>query len=137
MKKEMKKTNLTEDLTKDRYEKILSKDYILKNEHLFDHLSVSEIENVVNSWYLNDMPIIFQNKNGIEIDEIIENDEYDMHERNLIKELDLSRLDVIGLIAYWYEFINDGGRLYTDVGNDEIELNDYCTYKLVQTKFEH
>jgi hypothetical protein len=121
-------------LNEDRNKKILSKDYKLKNESLTELLSISEIENVVNSWYLNVMPIIFQNKNGIEIDEIIEDEAYDMYERNLIKELDLSLQDVIELIAYWYEDINDGGRLYAN--DNEIELNDYCTYKLVQMKFE-
>ena len=131
MKKEMPKTILSED----RNEKILSKQYKLQNESLIELLSVSEIENVVNSWYLNGMPIIFQNKNGVEIDEIIENDLYDMYERNLIKEFDLSMYDVIELIAHWYECLNDGGRLYCN--GDEVELNDYCTYKLVQMKFEH
>jgi len=122
-------------LNEERNKKILSKDYKLKNESLTELLSISEIENVVNSWYLNDMPIIFQNKNGIEIDEIIEDEAYDMYERNLIKEFDLSLQDVIELIAYWYELFNDGGRLYAN--DNKIELNDYCTYKLVQMKFEH
>jgi uncharacterized protein (DUF433 family) len=134
MKKEVKKTTEKAIVSEDRNEKILSKDYKLKNESLTEILSVSEIDNVVNSWYLNGMPIVFQTKNGIEIDEIIENDAYDMYERNLIKEFDLSLKDVIELIAYWYEVIYDGDKLYA--GDQQIELNDYCTYKLVQMIFE-
>jgi hypothetical protein len=101
---------------------------------LEDKLSLSEIENVVLLWYTRSTGMVFITNYGREIDEIIEDDGDFKDDQNVIENYDLSQIDVYYLIKYWYETIYVGrDKLYA---KDFIELNDFCTYKMVQIKLE-
>jgi hypothetical protein len=105
---------------------------------LEDKLSISEIESVVYLWYTSRTPIIFMTNNGQEIDELIDEDKDFSCDEKVIEKHNLSENDIYYLVNFWYHTIYvDGRKLYISViDNVNIELNDFCIYKMVQTKLE-
>ena len=106
---------------------------------LEDKLSISEIESVVYLWYTSRTPIIFMTNNGQELDELIEEDADFIFDEKVIEKHNLSENEIYYLLNYWYRTIywRESKKLYIDViDNVKIELNDFCTYKMVQMKLE-
>jgi hypothetical protein len=104
-----------------------------ENLDLENKLSNSEIESVVYLWYTKLTPIIFMNNSGQEIDEYIEMDEDFNDDEKVFERHNLSDIHIYYLVRYWYQNIYDDSKLYA---GEDIELDDFCTYKLVQFHLE-
>lgn len=102
-------------------ETLMSKDYL-----------DPKICNVVEKWYLN-MPMIFQNTSGLDLEEIVADYEVDYYEGNVIEEMKLTDIEIYSIVKNWYDDLisNDRSRIFNE---EDIELNDYCTYCIVHLK---
>jgi len=101
---------------------------------LIHDLELNEIENVVDNWYSIDMPILFQSEDGLDLEEIIQDDTYEMHDVNIIEEKNLTKIQVLECVIYWYENIYP--ILYGEpiLNEDDVELNEFCYEELEQFK---
>lgn len=102
-------------------ETLISKDYL-----------DPKICNVVEKWYLS-MPMIFQNTSGLDLEEIVVDYENDYYEGNVIQEEKLTEIEIYSIVKNWYyDLISNGrSRIFNE---QDIELNDYCTYCIVHKK---
>lgn len=102
-------------------ETLISKDYL-----------DPKICNVVEKWYLS-MPMIFQNTSGLDLEEIVVDYENDYYEGNVIQEEKLTEIEIYSIVKNWYDDLISNGR--SRIFNEQdIELNDYCTYCIVHQK---
>ena len=105
-----------------------------KNKKLIHDLELKEIENVVDKWYSIDMPILFQSEDGLDLEEIIQDENYEMYDVNIIEQKNLTQIQVLEVVKYWYENIYP--ILYGEpiVSEDDVDLFDYCEEEIAQLK---
>lgn len=94
-------------------------------------LNYSQVRSVVENWYLEHTPLIFQSESGLDLEEIVTDDyQLDYYEGNAIEDLKLNIVTISAIVSEWYKvhYLQDqqydgNGLIYNE---DEIELDDFC-----------
>jgi hypothetical protein len=99
-------------------------------------LNYSQVRSVVENWYNNGLPDIFQSESGLDLDEIVTDDYLlDYYEGNAIEDLQLDLITTLQIVLEWYQlnYLEDeqyegNGLIYNE---EDIELDAFC-YNLIE-----
>jgi hypothetical protein len=94
-------------------------------------LNYSQVRSVVENWYNNGLPDIFQSESGLDLEEIVTDDyQLDYYEGNAIEDLQLDLITTLQIVLEWYQvnYLQDeqyegNGLIYNE---EDIELDAFC-----------
>jgi hypothetical protein len=94
-------------------------------------LNYSQVRSIVENWYLNGLPDIFQTESGLDLEEVVTYDyQLDYYDGNAIEDLQLNKKEVLEIVLDWYlnnylkdEEYDGNGLIYNE---DDVELDEFC-----------